>query len=205
MALSNIAMESTSSLKTYTTSNSKLKRSAQNDQSEAELMVNIVKNLKEKGYTAEIEADDSGHFQMLFIQSTEMCCAFKRNPDVVFVDSTYKTSRQGCVLQCLAVENEHGTVEHVAYAFLGHETEQYLSKVCSLFKQRNPSWRNIKMFFVDKDATEIKVLRVKVLLCSFHAIKHWKKKVAELLLTREQKKSLLSTLCSILYCETLPQ
>lgn len=185
-----------------------VKKSARNNLSEAELMMDIVENLKDEGYTVELESDSSGQFQMLFIQSPAMCSAFQRNPDIVFVDATYKTSKQGYVLQCFAIENEHATVEHVAYAFLRHETEQYLSKVCSLFKQQNSSWQNIKMFFVDKDSIEIKVLRdifegATVLLCSFHVIKHWKKKIAELVLNKGDKASLLATLCSILYSETL--
>ena len=106
--------------------------------------------------------------------------------------------------------NEEGLGEQVAYAFLRGETEQHLSQMCSLFKDRNANWESIKMFMVDKDATQMKVLHdhfkgANVFLCSFHVIKHWKKRIAELLLPRKAKKELLTTLASILYSDTHEQ
>lgn len=78
-----------------------------------------------------------------------------------------------------------------------------LSQMCSIFKKYNSKWTEIKHFILDKDSSEIKALRrnfnAKLLLCTFHVIKAWKKKIAELVETKKVKKEILSVLRSILY------
>ncbi len=66
----------------------------------------------------------------------------------------------------------------------------------------------MKIVFVDKDFTEIEALKnvfgsnAEVLLCIFHVIKVFKKKVSELVLPVEEKKELLIVLKKMVYADT---
>ena len=45
-----------------------IKQEKQNNQSDAEQIVSVVKNMQDSGHSAEILADDGGSIQMIFIQ-----------------------------------------------------------------------------------------------------------------------------------------
>lgn len=170
--------------------NIRQKVKTKNNLSDADQIVNIVKDLKARGDTADIVADEEGGIQMIYIQTQRMKQSFKQNPDIIFMDATYKTNKQGYTLQCLAAMNEQGCGEPVAYAFL---LSKSLSHMCDLFKQQNRDWERIKTFMVDKEKTQIKVLQknfedANVLPCSNTNTNTEKKKLLSWSENQRQKK-----------------
>lgn len=55
--------------------------------------------------------------------------------------------------------------------------------ICAFFKSKNPRWKEIKSFVIDKDFMEWRVIETclpnaKVLLCKYHTITLWRKLLA---------------------------
>jgi hypothetical protein len=57
-----------------------------------------------------------------------------------------------------------------------------MEDVVVVFKKNNPSWTNVRVFVIDKDFRERSILRThfpdaRILLCHYHVIKVFAKKV----------------------------
>eukprot|EP00644_Phytophthora_capsici_P019595 jgi/Phyca11/132954/e_gw1.276.4.1 len=58
-----------------------------------------------------------------------------------------------------------------------------MDKIFAFFKSKNPRWKEVKSFVIDKDFVEWRVIETcfpiaKVLLCQYHAITSWRKLLA---------------------------
>jgi len=87
----------------------------------------------------------------------------------------------------------------VAYALLRNERQETLRLFLSNFKELNSSTTQTKLFIVDKDFSEVAVLRelwpdTEVFLCLFHVLKSLKQRIASLAISQEKKEE-LKNLC----------
>ena len=92
----------------------------------------------------------------------------------------------------------------VAYALLRNERQETLRLFLSNFKELNSSTTQTKLFIVDKDFSEVAVLRelwpdTEVFLCLFHVLKSLKQRISSLAISQEKekkrKKEQLKNLC----------
>ena len=100
------------------------------------------------------------------------------------MDTTYNVNIEGYPLFAIMAEDGDGRGKPVAYCFLRSETKDNLEKVLNYFCNFNDTSRT-KIVMVDKDLSVINVLKSKlpdanILLCKFHVMKYFKKKISEL-------------------------
>ena len=94
----------------------------------------------------------------------------------------------------MMVEDGDGRGKPVAYCFQRSETKENLEKILDYFCKTNDTSKT-KIVMVDKDLTEISVLRSKlpnadILLCKFHVMKYLKKKISDLNCLKDEKQEL---------------
>ena len=92
------------------------------------------------------------------------------------------------------VEDGGGRGKPVAYYFHRSETKVNMEKILDYFCRTNDTSKT-KIVMVDKDLTEISVLKSKLpsataLLCKFHVIKYYKKKISDLNCLKDEKHEL---------------
>ena len=82
----------------------------------------------------------------------------------------------------------------VAYCYVKSETKENMQKVLETFCEYNDV-SDVRIIMVDKDLNEINAIKqfipgATVLLCKFHVMKYFKKKVSDLDIKQDEKKSL---------------
>ena len=109
---------------------------------------------------------------------------FQKYPEILFMDTTYNVNIEGYPLFAIMAEDGDGRGKPVAYCFVSSETKENLEKVLEYFCNFNDTSRT-KIIMVDKDLWTINALKcklpnAKILLCKFHLMKYFKKKVSDL-------------------------
>ncbi|RLN96381.1 hypothetical protein BBJ28_00003179 [Nothophytophthora sp. Chile5] len=131
------------------------------------------------------------------IQSAHMRALFDSFPEVLLVDATRGTNSAFYKLFSFMVHDTFGRGQHVQliplctihvlhlmqHALMLDERADTLRHAILQFKKCNPAFSKVQWFVVDKDFTEIAVLKsefpcARVLLCQFHAVKYLTGKVA---------------------------
>lgn len=115
---------------------------------------------------------------MISIATATMRAMYTRFPELVLVDCTHKTNKNNYQLCSFMVIDENGHGQVVQHSLL--ETNSDWHMLCALrhFVRAHPtSERELKVFMVDKDLNEIRVLvgqfpLAVILLCTFHVKKH---------------------------------
>lgn len=130
-----------------------------------------------------------------------------RNPEIVMVDATHDTNAEGYKLFSFMVVDAFGNSQFVQHAFILNERKETLETVVNHYIKKNMASRKIKCFMVDKNFTEIGVLRdnfdqAQVLLCQFHAVKYLREVVSKYDLSSQQKECLQDALGIIVYAES---
>jgi hypothetical protein len=83
----------------------------------------LLKRLKEEGFRPKINQDSRGHLTSLFFLYPKARKLWKRNPDVLFLDSTYKTNQFGMPLLNIRGVTDNDMTIQIAICFLYQETE----------------------------------------------------------------------------------
>ncbi|XP_060069265.1 uncharacterized protein LOC132549354 [Ylistrum balloti] len=104
------------------------------------------------------------------------------------------------------VEDSERHGRPVAYCYLKSEKKENISSAIRHFCKLNDT-SSTTVAMVDKDLTEISVITeqikdIKILLCTFHVMKYFKKKVSELEIKRDRKSSLMFLLSKLVYSPT---
>ena len=131
---------------------------------------------------------------LVYIQTSEMREQYQKYPEILFVDTTYNVNIEAYPLLAMMVEDGDGRGKPVAYCFQRSETKENLEKILDYFCKTNDTSKT-KIVMVDKDLTEISVLRSKlpnadILLCKFHVMKYLKKKISDLNCLKDEKQEL---------------
>ncbi|GMF26943.1 unnamed protein product [Phytophthora fragariaefolia] len=102
-----------------------------------------------------------------------------------------------------------GKGQFVQHAVLQNERAATLLTAVEDFKTNNPAWTRIQCVIIDKDFTEIAVLKtalpsVQILLCQFHVIKHLREQLAfaDYGLSRWQKSQIRNLVPLMVYAKT---
>ena len=134
----------------------------------------------------------------------------KNYPEVVLVDATHSTNSLKYKLFSFMIMDAFGKGQFVQHSILYHETTENLTSIAKTLKSNNSTWKEIKVFIVDKHFTEINVLKKcfpnsEVLLCQFHVIQYFKKKINSLefnLGNRAIRENLISHIYCMIYAKS---
>ena len=180
-----------------------------NGRTQGKILEDVLDELTEKdsNATTYIEVDENQDLDLLFIQTSEMKEMFEKSPNMIFMDNTYNVNMEGYSLNVILVDDENGNGKPVAYTYMRRETKENLTRIMEIFAEYNDISK-INVVMIDKDLTEISVLKEKlpnahIQLCSFHVIKYFKTKVSKIdNIKGNEKRDLLQLLRSILYSDT---
>lgn len=126
------------------------------------------------GCQVEVLSDEDDNFQGLFFQDATMKEDFCSNPEILFIDATYKLTELKLSVFLMMVEDSMGHCEVVGVSLLVNETVETLTWLINMFKKNNDT-TNLYVVMADKDITERHVIKdllgVKVLICLFHTLR----------------------------------
>jgi len=145
-------------------------------QDDAAKLQNFLEKIEEEGGTVRTENDANGNVAVLYISSSAMKKAFLNSAcTTVQVDTSFNFDASKYKVNAFCYLNPTtNRAELCAVAFLSDETAATFKSTFNFFKEmctQRPS-----IFIVDKDFTEIGVLKIvfpdaAILLCTFHVIK----------------------------------
>ena len=190
---------------------SKLRQETLGGRSQAQYLVDTVEKLVKSNPDMVLELsldEETNELQYLYIQTVQMKLDAAKYHDVLFVDGTYKVNMEGYPLYPFLVQDGNGKGRPVAFAFVRNETYETLSAAFTCFKKRNPCISNTKIIFVDKDFTEIKLVKELwpqslYLLCTWHVLKYLRKQVISMeKTTKETKQEVISIIYKIIHAKT---
>ncbi|KAE9262408.1 hypothetical protein PF001_g32068, partial [Phytophthora fragariae] len=111
------------------------------------------------------------------IQTRSMREMFDRFPEVLLIDATHGTNSSKYKVFSFMAHDCFGHGQYVQHALVQNERYETLQTAIETFKKHNPAWEKLRCVVIDKDFTEMSVLKasfphVVVLLCQFHVIKY---------------------------------
>jgi hypothetical protein len=142
----------------------------------------ILAELREDSFANNYETDMEGHLTKLFFASPHSLAMFKRYPEVLILDCTYKTNRFKFPLLNMVAVNELGQTFYVAFTFLRSESENDFR--WALGKLRTHITHPLNVVGIDRDLALMNAVRgvfpsSTILLCQWHvnkAVKEWVRK-----------------------------
>ena len=166
---------------------------------DAELLLNEVETYLQHDQEAVVYFDvPDNELNMLFVQTSEMRDLYSKFPEILFLDATYCVNKKQMPLYVLMCQDGEGRGRVVAYAIVRSESYERVSGVISTFKKENPKCSDLTTVVVDKDLTELRVIKelfpqVHIVICKFHVLKAFKKETATIfpLSTRDTVRNLL--------------
>lgn len=180
-----------------------------NGRSQGKILDDVLNELTQSdcNATTYLEIYEDRNLELLFIQTSDMKSMFERFPSMIFMDNTCNINVEGYTLNVILVDDEDGSGKPVACTYSRRETKEKLTRIMEIFGDYNDVSK-IEVVMIDKDLTEISLLREKlpnahIQLCSFHLMKYFKTRVSKLdKITGNAKRDLLQLLRSILYSES---
>ena len=154
----------------------------------------------------EFVVNEDNTFSGVFIQDAEMKSIFSQFPEVVLVDSTYKTNNLNMALYALLAVDGHGESHLICAFFVVDEDKQSLEDMLFRFKERNPKWTDICTVITDKDMTERLVFKrsfpqVNLQICLYHTLRTFSREVTmeKLKISSSERKVSLECLEKLAY------
>ncbi|KAE9229526.1 hypothetical protein PF004_g10751 [Phytophthora fragariae] len=106
---------------------------------------------QDAGNSAKVVVDSTSKVvQAVVFLSARMKRLFEAFPEVVLVDTTHGTNRNGYKLFSFVFYHVFGKGQYVQHVLLLNETKPNLNVAVSFFKENNPAWRKIRVFISDK-------------------------------------------------------
>ncbi|KAH8019561.1 hypothetical protein HPB51_019988 [Rhipicephalus microplus] len=153
-------------------------RTNNNRGNDTEKLLQMISDLREKEQATVIPiTDESQELQLLYVQTRQMHIMFEGYPEVLFLDTTYRTNKHRMPLFVFMVEDGAGSSHVVAYTFVASKQQHVVSKLLETFVKENAKTSETNVVIVDKDFTEITAIwetfnsKPAVQLCQFHVMK----------------------------------
>ena len=183
----------------------KLKNEDRKGRNDAQVIVDHLDEelQKDSGAKGGVLVNEMNQLSVVYFCSSQMRELFEKFPEIVLIDGTYNVNKVGMPLYSFMIEDGYGHGRTAFYAATTEETGQHLSAIVKAFKDCNPSYSKIKVIVIDKDFTEIAVLKSElpdatVLLCQFHVIKYLYKMVVDLDVPKENRDELRKAVHNII-------
>ena len=148
-----------------------------------------------KQATTYIQLDDgSVNAELVYLQTAQMKDHFRKYPEILFMDTTYNVNIEGHPLFAALAEDGGGRGKPVAYCYIRSEIKENFHKVLEKDCEHN-NVTGVRIVMVDKDLNEMNAIKehipnATILLCKFHVMKYFKKKVSDLDIKHDEKKAL---------------
>ncbi|POM61588.1 hypothetical protein PHPALM_29374, partial [Phytophthora palmivora] len=166
----------------------------------------------QSGNVGRIFLDDVGNKRVatcITLQTKHMRDMFEQFPEVLLIDATHGTNRSNYKVFSFMAHDTFGKGQFVQHALLHNERYETLLTAIEEFKTNNPAWSRLQCVLVDKDFTELSVLKaafpgVTVLLCQFHVLKYLREEIAssDYGFSKAQKEQLGGVISLLVYAKT---
>ena len=130
----------------------------------------------------DVLADTENNLKAIFFQTPEMQENFRKYPEFVMIDATYKLNDLRMPLFLLLIVDGNGLSEVVALWIATDESKDTLTHMMKSFKEHNKNHAEIKCVMGDKDLTERAVItselaNAHLLICLFHTLRSFKREI----------------------------
>ena len=127
--------------------------------------------------------DGEQNLKAIFYQTPEMQENFRRYPELVMIDATYKLNDLRMPLFLLLVVDGNGQSEVCALWIAADEERETLKQMLQSFKAHNNSHSKVSCVMADKDLTERAVItselgNAHLLICLFHTMRSLKREIS---------------------------
>lgn len=186
----------------------KIKLQAKGGHNEAQLVVNQLEDemQRDKGSKGGVIVNEANELSIFYYASSQLQRLYEKFPEVLMIDGTYNVNASRMPLYSFMIEDGNGHGRTIFYAATTDESTQNLTAIIQAFKQCHPAYVHTKVCIIDKDFTELAVLKEEfpdttILFCQFHVIKCFYKAVADLEVPKERRNELRKVLHDIVYSE----
>ena len=164
----------------------------------------------DKGSKGGVIVNEANELSIFYFASSHLLRLYEKFPEVVMIDGTYNVNASRMPMYSFMIEDGNGHGRTVFYAATTDESAQHLSAIIQGFKQCHSSYSNTKVVIIDKDFTELSVLREElpnttILFCQFHVIKCFYKAVSDLEVPKERRDALRKVLHDMVYSENVDE
>lgn len=174
-----------------------------------ELLQDVVDKFRSKDEAAQVKIHTTGvdnELSVLFFSSSHMMDQYRRFPEVLFFDGTYRTNVHLYALYVFLIKDGHGYGQPVGFGFLRNETAECVTLLIQDFLDVMGSCSGTRVVFIDKDFTEAEALsaalpHASILLCYFHVVKYLNRVIADLVIDKDQKKTLMKLFKATMYSQ----
>ena len=188
----------------------KVKIQAKGGRDEAQVTIDRLEEemQRDQGSKGGIIVNENSELSIIYFASSHLLGLYEKFPKVLMIDGTYNVNKSRMPLYSFMIEDGNGHGRTVFYAATTDESAQHLRAIVQAFKNSNPCYGNTKVIVIDKDFTEIAVLKdeiptATILFCQFHVIKCFYKAVSDAEVPKEQRDSLRKVLHDIVYSESM--
>ena len=135
------------------------------------------------GLSTEFVVDPAtNQLQGIYMQDNDMMTTFNTFPELIIADRTHKVNELRMPLMLLVVVDGNGETEIVAIFVLVSEEKNLLSRMLTIFKEKNARWTETKVVLTDKDMVERQVFgellpAAKLQICLFHTLRTFKRQI----------------------------
>ena len=150
------------------------------DQNDLDHVINLLRD--QPGSVSEDIIDEENNFKGLFYQDEYMRNMYRKFPEIIMVDATYKLLDLRMPLYLLLAIDGDGISEIVGLFILAEETQSVIESAVTIFKRFNPSWTETKVIMSDKDFTERDAFKncfpdASLNICLFHTLGSFRREV----------------------------
>lgn len=151
-----------------------------------------------------------------------MCCfrlllyvlRFKQNaceqfPEVILINATHGTTAAKYKVFSFMAYDAFGQGQFVQHVLVQNKRHPTFLSALEEFKKNNPAWVKVQCILIDKDYTEMSVLKTAfpdstILLCLFHVLKYLREEISssDYGFNSLQKEQLRSTMRLLVYART---
>ena len=175
---------------------------------EAQITINRLEEEMQKDRVSKggVIVNEANELSILYYASSHLVCLYEKFPEVVMIDGTYNVNASRMPLYSFMIEDGNGHGTTLFYAATTDKSTQHLVAIIQAFKQCHPSYPNTKVFKIDKDFTEMAILKEEfpnatILFCQFHIIKCFYKAVSDHEVPKERRNALQNVLHDIVHSE----
>jgi len=188
----------------------KAKSQAKGGRDGAQVMIDRLEEemQKDQGSKGGVIVSENNELSIVYFASSHLISLYEKFPEVIMIDGTYNVNTSRMPLYSVMIEDGNGHGRTVFYAATTDESTQHLRAIVQAFKNCNPCYGNTKVIIIDKDFTEMAVLKEEfptatILFCQFHVIKCFYKAVSDADVPKDRRDSLRKVLHDIVYSESM--
>lgn len=140
----------------------KTEREERQGRDEEDVLEEVLKDIQKKDSGAFIDVVTNQKTEQILcitLITSTMQNNFDQNPNICFLDGTYKVNLENYCLYAMVATDRHGKGRPVALAFMPSEKAANIDAFFESFKKAHKNWNQIEIIFVDKDYNEIRALR----------------------------------------------